>query len=345
MDYVELYQAWKEEQSHKALEFFTDKETKKIPDVDQIAYLHTLAIGGSMDAGLMGLSKWTTPNDIYNSFFNFKKSESKFVFARGHAFEDFVASQFALVTKKEVQNGTTVYGDKFDCPWALAQIDKLLADGTPLEIKVATYNSEDDDGKEWGTGCKFNDNGDMLLSDSQIPKAYYCQCQKQMWLTDKQEMYLAVWLTSEVRIRIYLVKRNDDFINLLKETEIDFLFNHVIPVVPYEEEFEPLSEEHDKNTVFADEETKNYIDELKEINEACSLAEERKKKLTELIKEKIGDYEVVVDEDGKKLCSLTSYESHGFDKKAFSNDHPDLYKQYITKTTSKRLNVVRAKND
>lgn len=345
MDYLELYHAWKEEQSHKALEFFCDPTTKKIPDEDKIAYLHTLAIGGSMDAGLMGLSKWTTPNEIYNSFFNFKKSEEKFVFARGHLFEDFVAQQFGLVTKLKVCDGTTLYGDKFDCPWSLAQIDRLLEDGTPLEIKVATYNSEDDDGKEWGTGCKFNDNGDMLLADSQIPKAYYCQCQKQLWLTDKQEMYLAVWLTAEVRIRIFLVKRNDEFIQLLKDTEIDFLFNHVIPVVPYEEEFEPLNTEADKNTVFADEEIKGYIDELKQINEACAIADKRKLELTNLIKEKIGDYDVVIDQDGKKLCSMTTYSSHGFDKRAFANDYPDLYKNYITSSTSKRLNVVRNKND
>lgn len=345
MNHVELYNSWKEEQSHKALDFFTNPQTHQIPEEDKIAYFHTMTIGGSMDASLLGLSKWNTPKDVYDSFFNFRKSESKFVFARGHFFEEFVAQQFELVTKKKVVEGTTLDGSKFECPWSFAQIDRQLEDGTPLEIKVATYNSEDEDGKEWGAGCKFNDKGDLLISDDQIPKNYYCQCQKQLWLTEKESMYLAVWLTAEIKIRVFIIKRNDEFIDLLKNTEIDFLFNHVIPVVPYEDDFEPLSDEQDKETVFADEEIKGYLEELKKVNETYSLADKRKTQLTQLIKDKIGDYDVVVDESGNKLCSLSTYSLHGFDKEAFANDYPDLYKKYVTCSTSKRLNLARKKND
>lgn len=339
---VELYKDWKEKQSHKALDFFVDPETKKIPERDQIAYLHTMSIGGSMDSALLGLNKWATVADVYNSFFNFKHSEDKFVFDRGHALEQFVADQFQKLTHIEVKDGITVDGSKFNCPWAFAQVDRVVEDGTPLEIKVATYNTEDEDGKEWGTGCKFNDNGDLLVTDSQIPKAYYCQCQKQMWLTDKEEMYLASWLTSENHIRVYIIQRNDDFIQLLKETEEDFLFNHVIPEVPYPLDVEPLLQEYEPKTVFADSETIETVSRLNEVNSQITALTKEKNDLSDLLKKKIDKNDVCVTEAGEKLFTLTRYKVKKFDQQSLLNDHPE-YSSYIKETDQERLTLCRKK--
>lgn len=339
---VELYKDWKEKQSHKALDFFVDPETKKIPERDQIAYLHTMSIGGSMDSALLGLNKWTTVADVYNSFFNFKHSEDKFVFDRGHALEQFVAEQFQKLTHIEVKDGITVDGSKFNCPWAFAQVDRVVEDGTPLEIKVATYNTEDEDGKEWGTGCKFNDNGDLLVTDSQIPKAYYCQCQKQMWLTDKEEMYLASWLTSENHIRVYIIQRNDDFIELLKETEEDFLFNHVIPEVPYPADIEPLSREYEEKTVFADNQVLDVVRQLAEVNLALNGLTKEKNDLVKILKTKIGDFDVCIDEAGEKLFSVSRYKVKRFDQEALLNDHPE-FSSYFKDSIQERLNLCKKK--
>ena len=342
MNKEEIYKVWKEKQSHKALDFFLD-DNNQIPEADQIAYIHTMSIGGSMDASLLGLSKWRNINDLYDSFFNFKKSEGKFVFDRGHVFEQFVAEQFEKVTHKKVCDGITVDGAKYKAPWSFAQIDRTLEDGTPLEIKVATFNSEDEDGKEWGTGCKLNEHGDLLIVDDCIPKAYYCQCQKQMWLTGKEAMFLACWLTSEVHIRIYLIKRNDEFIRMIRDAEEDFLFNHVIPAIPYENEG-ALVDEYEEDAVFGDEDALSYVDELQEINAYLSQLKKRKDEIVSILKNKLGEHEVCVDKDGKKLYSLTRFLTHRFDVDGLLNDHPEM-KYYYRKIPAERLNVCKKKVD
>lgn len=342
-DKVQAYTEWKEEQSHKALEFFADKETLQIPERDKIAYLHTLSIGGSMDSSLLGLSKWNTPADVYDSFFNFKHSEDKFVFDRGHALEGFVADQFQKLTHIEVKDGITLDGSKFGCPWAFAQIDRTVEDGTPLEIKIATYNTSDEDGKEWGNGCKFNDSGNLLIVDDQIPKAYFCQCQKQLWLSEKEEMYLASWLVSENRIRVYIIQRNEDFIQLIKETEEDFLFNHVIPQVPYPLDVEPLAKEFEENSVFADAEVLSAVDKLREITSKISALTKDKKELSELLKKKINGYDCCVNDKGEKLYTLSHYNVKRFNSERLLNEFPE-FASFYDEAEQERLTICKKKS-
>ena len=183
----------------------------------------------------------------------------------------------------------------------------------------------------------------MLYEDDQIPKAYFAQCQKQLWLSEQEYMYLVVWLTAEIRVRVYKIYRNEDFIKLIQETEREFLFEHVIPQSPYETDFKPLNDEYSEKTVFADSETIDAIEELQQLNLNITSLDKRKKQLTNLIKDKIGDYEACVDVQGNTLATLRRYSTRRFDFDALLNDHPEYAGDYKTNETT-RLNLCKQKN-
>lgn len=343
------YNTFKEAQIKRATEFYSDPFTGEIPSYNKIAFVHTFSIGGTVDSQILGVNHYQSKHDAYDNMFNFKEHENKFVFARGKFLEPFVAQQFEQLTRKKVREGITLDGSKFKCDWSFAQVDFLCDDESeivPLEIKVSTVNYNDEDGdKVWGKGCEFNANGVLLVEDEQIPMEYYIQTQKQLWLSEKSYMYLAVWLTFETKIRVFVIHRNDKVINEIIEAEKDFLFNHVIPQIPYEDDNKTLTSqvEDDANAVYADEEFRDLYDRYIEVNKTYTKAKKENDSLSKQLKEMMGDYDVVVDAQGAKLCSVTHIQSRRFDLDKFKNDNPELYTEYLTLADSTRFNIAKRK--
>ena len=346
---LEQYAKWKEAQQARAKEFYADPFTGDIPEYNKISYLHTFNIGGTVDSQILGVNHYQSKHDAYDNMINFKEHENKFVFARGKFLEPFVAKQFELLTRKKVKEGITLNGDDYGCPWSFSQIDFLCEDEKktiPLEIKVSTVNYNDEDGdKVWGKGSEFNANGVLLLEDEQVPMEYYIQCQKQMWLYGSHYMYLAVWLTFETKIRVFVIHRNEKVISEIIDAERDFLFNHVIPQIPYEEVDKTLDEpvENVANAVYADEEFRDLYDRYVEVNKTYTQAKKENDSLSKQLKEMMGDYEVVIGADGTKLCSVTHIQSRRFDLDKFKNDNPELYTEYLSLNDSTRFNIAKRK--
>lgn len=348
-DLVKTYNEFKEAQIKKATEFYADPFTGNIPEYNKISFVHTYSIGGTVDSQILGVNHYQSKHDAYDNMINFKEHENKFVFARGKFLEPFVADQFALLTRKKVKAGITLDGSEFGCPWSFAQVDFLCEDDKqliPLEIKVSTVNYNDEDGdRVWGKGCEFNVHGTLLVEDEQIPMEYYIQTQKQLWLAKKDYMYLAVWLTFETKIRVFVIHRNEKVINEIIEAEKDFLFNHVIPQIPYEEVDNSLKNEveDNANAVYADEEFTDLYDRYVEVNKTYTQAKKENDALSKQLKEMMGEYDVVVNAQGAKLCSVTHIQSRRFDLEAFKNDNPELYTEYLTLSDSTRFNIAKRK--
>ena len=338
------YDKWRLSQIERAKRFYGDEEGN-IPENNKIAYYHTHYIGGSMDAVLLGLSKWRTIVDLYKSIFAFDAPVNKFVYARGHYFEPFVAEQFTFTTHIPHFEGSAVDGKDKGFPFAFAQIDFWCGKDekkVPLEIKIATYNS-DDELSHWGHGCKFNSDGIILEEDNQIPVDYLIQCQKQLWLTDNQYMFLCVWLTAETQVRVYKIYRDDALIKEIQEAEYDFLFNHVIPQVPYEED-STLLKEKDEDAVFASESFCSACKEIKKLTDEIRDLEVKKENLVNHLKTSMGEHKVAVDAGGNKVANKTNVTVTTFDKDALADDYPEMYVKYLRKRTFIRFTVSKQKS-
>lgn len=346
-DLQNIYQEWKKKQEPLARSFYADPFTGKVPDFNKISYLHTFHLGGTVDAVLLGVSRYATRQDAYNNMKDFKEHESKFVFDRGKALEPFVAQQFSKLTRIPHQEGITVDGTEFGCDWSFAQVDFLAKDKdglVPLEIKTAAMNGKYEDGdRVWGKGCEFNSSGELLVEDDTIPIEYFIQCQKQLWLTKSQYMYLCVWLTFETRVRVFKIYRNEKVISQIIEGEKDFLFNHVIPGIPYPEEDVALKDEVNEDVVYADQEFLYILQEYQRMSSEINELTKHKNELSKQIKAMMGEHSEVCDVNGKKLCQLTKFKVRDFDEQALKDNEPDVYRRYVIEKESSRFSVAKSK--
>lgn len=341
MQDLKKYFAWQQSQIQKATEVFSDPFSDEnngiIPEFD-IAFKHTHFLGGTSDSVLLGKNPYKSKAELYEEIINPQIQENKFVFMRGKFAEEFVARSFEVLTHQKVVDGIEVYGKHDVNPYSMAQIDRLIALGNekyiPLEIKTSTFKRDEEDGKGWGTGCKFNDYGDLIFVDSKIPEYYYIQCQKQMWLYGVEDyMYLAAWITSENQIRVYQIHRNDDVIEQIKQAEEDFMFNHLIPNIPPEVEEVTLNIDYDEeNNALVDSSFIDLAKEYQDLSKQATKLDKQKKDLAEQIKKLMGESTKAVSFHGEVVCTLTKQERTTLDTKALANEHPDLVKQYY-KTT------------
>lgn len=336
---ISIYETWKKEAEERARKFYTDPFSGNVEAENAISYFHAFSVGASSNAAIMGLSPWATAQDVYDRMIDLKFADARFVFERGHWFESFVAAQFRRITKINCDVGTTVWSK--ERPWSHAQIDYMCDDGTPVEIKVSTMNFTDSKGNpSWGGGCVFNSQGALLHEDTLIPVYYMVQCQKQMALTGKSEMWIAVWLTFEDKIRIFKVYEDKELQQKIFESEEDFLFNHVIPKVPYENAQKLEQADASTDGVFADEEFINDLRTLKDISAKKTQLEKQQKELTEKIKERMDGHHAALDGSGVSICTLTPQSRMTFDSKALGEKYPEIYSEfYVSKVIAPRLTI------
>ena len=341
MEKKEIYREWLKTQKEKADKAFVSEITGVVPANNEVEYLHKLYVGGSTDAVILGVSPFATPNDAYNTMLDMTKQEDRFIFRYGHFMEKFIAEEFERITRLKVYKGLTLFDKERE--WSMAQIDFVLEDDTPLEIKTAFMNTKDSDGeKKWGKGCEFNINGELLFADDKIPVYYFIQCQKQLYLADKDFMYLACLISAEVGIRIYKIERNEEIIKKIISAEDDFIFNHVIPEKPYlEKEIKGLDsvDEH-PSSCYA---TCDFIELVKEMNKLQAEKIEISKKVdafSDAIREYLGEHQEAVDSKGKLVIKQTKQTRLSLDTAALKNDHADIVSQYyVEKPIASKLTI------
>lgn len=339
----EIYKAWAKEQKAKAFEFYKDPFTGKMPDCNAIAYMHKTHIGGSTNSAILGVNRYNDINGAYNDMLTFSENKDAFALRRGHYLEKFVADEFSAITKLKNNYGVTLFDEKHNREWSMAQIDFLLDDDTPLEIKTATWNKDfDNNSKDFGKGCEFNDKGELITEDDLIPIEYYIQCQKQMYLADKPYMWLCVYIMTELKVRIFKIKRDDKTIQKILDSEDDFLFNHIIPQVPYKQEevktLEPV-QEGDVDAVYTDETMNELLQQYKEKSALMSDLKKEQDNLSEKIKAMFGEHKEVIDAKGNVLAKLTTTITKRFNTTKFKAENAKLYKDYLTESKSQRLYV------
>ncbi len=334
-DKVRLYRDWLIEQTAKAKTFYTDPFSGEVDPVYQINFFHKQCITATMSSVLLDANPYKNKQELFNEVTfvtddRFVDDDKRFTFALGHAAEPLIAKEFARVTHIKVGAGCTINDANHNRPYAGCQIDFLTIDKEPMECKTASHSAG------WGRGCIFNENGDILSADDRIPFYYMIQCQKQMWIAGVQQMWLSCWLTFERGLRIYRLTADPELQQKINDADDDFLFNHLIPNVGYEDHDIPAPAplENDANTCFANDEFNALLTRYKELKEPYKTVPVAVRKemneITDKLKELMGDATHAVDANGKELCHFTSSQGKPtFNEKAFANDHPDMYKEYM----------------
>lgn len=178
-----------------------------------IMHDRTKFIGSSDIAGILGVSKYKTPLDIYNSKVNPQPNIETQVMRRGKILEPVVLA-FVEQDKNMLAAKTNfhVYSSEYD--FLASEIDCITKCDTQLEIKTSSVFM----GKSWGE--TFDD----------IPIDYLCQCYWAMGMNNKDSCLMCVLIDLEVKY--YVIPQNIDMFNNFKKIAIEFWNNHIIPRVP-----------------------------------------------------------------------------------------------------------------
>ena len=318
---------------------FVKSQSAKYADLaktDIISYVKKFTLGGS-DAGIMlEVDPFTSRQMRMDRMLGkMEEQEDSYIFRRGHANEPFVASEFSLATGMTVIEGNTY--NNSDYPWIQCHTDRTVVDQefniVPLEIKTISRNGKFNTSEyEWGKGCKFNDNGELLIEDDTIPAHYMAQCQLYMFMAMADHMYLAAdIMTDSNGIRIYKIKRNEEIICRILVAMEDFIFNHVLENKDFPPqaavELSPLAV-NDKEMAVADKKLESLLTTYKAIDAELSELKEAKEDVSMQIKALLANSKGAVNSLGKTLCTYSQTVSRRFDSKALLNDHPEFSSYY-----------------
>lgn len=252
-----------------------------------------LGLGGSDIAGILGISPWSTPLDVWESKVlplpeEEEQTESMEV---GGLIEDFIAQLFTHRTGKKVErrNKTYVHPEHAFC---IANIDRyVVGERAGLECKNTCEWMSENFGEEY---------------TDQIPLYYLTQVMWYMEVTGYRHWYVAAFIGGN-RIRVYRVDYKEEIAKGLVNQAVKFWNNHVITKV----QPDPVNlDDIKKLYAKADLESINTNDIVTEELDLYVYKKGQAKVLNDEINEHkfniqkyMGDHNALIDVDGTILCT------------------------------------------
>jgi len=277
-------------------------------------------IGGSDVAGILGLSRYKTPLDVYMDKISQTPIETIVTprMKAGLMLESVIADWFAEESGKKVIMDNKIRKHR-EYPFLIANLDRV----------ILAQNGE-------GTGvleCKTTNSYYAKSWDTEIPMEYYCQLQHYLLVTGYTWGEIAV-LIDGYDFRRYYFTRDEEFIEVLKTRLIDFWNNNVIKRVPPS----PINEadvlnmfpkEMPGKILTATEELVKVYAELKNTKNIVKAHEDTIKRLEESLKVLMADNEAIQDTSGKILVTWkAAKDGTTFNQKQFKEDNPELFAKY-----------------
>lgn len=285
-------------------------------------------IGGSDVAAILGLSKWRTPLDVYNSKVlevpeNDEMSDAMHF---GIVLEDVVAQEFSRRTGKKVQRRNKVYKHK-DYPELLANIDRyVIAERAGLECKTSSAWMAD----QWGES-----------GTDQVPIPYLLQCTHYMSVTGMKKWWVSALIGGN-DFRWYPIPYNEDMANHVIEKCREFWNDHVLKKVPpaptnLEDVAKLYETQKEIVTVAANEMVMQAIQELKDVKATAKELKDKEAEFKLIVQEHMKEGNTLLDANGDIVATWKASESNRLDSKSLKKDHPELYKEYTTLQTTRRF--------
>jgi putative phage-type endonuclease len=286
-------------------------------------------LGGSDVAGVLGLSSWSSPWDVWRSKRHEVQAADSAAMERGRRLESAIGewTRDRLGAKRLSVGRPCQHPDR---PWMRGTPDGWL-DGVGLEIK--TCRSWDGWGED-GT--------------NQIPAVYRTQCLWYMAITGRDRWVLSAFSPMTDQLRIYHLKADPQVLAALVETAGQWWQTHVI------EDTEPpidgspgcaaglaeLYAEPRDTFQDADDDAVALVDAWQAADAEAKAAKAKADKLKNEIKALIGDDTGIKSERGSVRWSR--YTTTSFDRKKLQQDRPGLaaiFDAYTTTRQASRLVV------
>ena len=276
-------------------------------------------IGGSDVAKVLGLSKYSSPYQIWmdkTGKIEIDTSETSEAAYWGQQMEEVVAKEFEKRTGKKVRVSNKIYFHK-DYPFLLANVDRIVVgEDAILECKTASEYLKD----AW--------EGD------EIPIAYLAQVQHYLNVLNKKKAYIACLIGGN-KFVWKEIQRDDELIEQMTERLVDFWENNVLAdVAPpvYSKDYLDNSIELNKKQI-------QDITDLIELKQYQSDIETQIKTIENRLKEALGKGNATYGNSVVYRISWKTQTKKTVDSKLLKSDYPDIYEKVANTSVNKRFTI------
>lgn len=296
---------------------------KPVGQLDRAKYL-----GGSDVAGILGISPWRTPLDVYLDKVQPRKDPpspaKQKIFSRGQRMEPYVIDLLSEETGLVIAKRGERYLDP-ELPYIAAEIDAEAESGENIEIKTCSPFKA----REWGE-----------QQTDAIPVHYTAQAMHGLMVTGKQVCVFGVLIGAD-DFRVYRVERDDETIAAIREKEIQF-WEMVTTLTP-----PPVTAVSDVMRIFDRDVGTGIEADGKALDALLHLRElhARKKELSDEIEFAEQKLKIFMQDNsyislqGKQLATWRTQSSTRFDIAAFKEAHPALYDAFKKKSKSRVFRI------
>lgn len=325
-------------QEHQDLQNNDNFTVIPIKDLSRHDWLESrrCGIGGSDLGGILGMSSYATPIDVYLDKTRQTKTEEEEnpFFWWGHKLELLVIEKYHEMYPGEKVTPAPGMLKSRKWPWMIANLDGVInidrEDGD-FEIKTAGFPTD-----EWG---RDGGNGD------DIPEKYYCQVAHYLAVTGFLYAVLVAFFMASREIRRYFIKRDELVIKNIVAIEEKFWKENVLqndpPTPTNSSDCNKLWAYDACTTATASDDIVKVAQELRSLKSEIKLMEGsdgkggRKSELEAKIKNAMRDNQVLLGPDGRKICSWKTQTARRFQTKEFAIAHPGLDKEFRKESTSR----------
>lgn len=287
------------------------------------------SIGGSDAAGIIGLSKWSSPYSIWaDKTCRLPDKPDSEAMRQGRDLEDYVARRWMEETGKKVRRlNSMIYNPAY--PHSHADVDRWVV------------------GENAGLECKTTSSMDLRKFDGvEFPEQYYCQCVHYMAVTGAERWHLAALVFGRGFYTFTLDRADvEKEIACLMAAEYAFWEQHVKPDVPpgmdgsdaTTEALETIYRESSGETVelFGRE---ALLDEYEQLKKSIDDLEERVQEITNIIKGDMRESEKAIA--GAYTVSWKPQNRAVFDRRRFEADHKDTdISEYFKISTARPFKI------
>ena len=285
------------------------------------------SIGASESGSILGINPYKSAVDVYyekvDKVTDFPDNLNMWL---GRELEPIIKKRFEEETGFKVRNDHKIRVDK-EHSFITTNLDGMVVgEKVPVEYKALS---------RW---------------DGEIPDYYFSQVQHQIMVTESDYAYFVVLaLGVQKNFIVQKINRDDDFINLMREEEVSFWNEHVIPKdPPAPETIEDVKKVYAESVKGSKFET-NSVSVINKINLLADIKAEIKEKkatcdnLQKELMEVMQEDEAIVNKDtGHILCTWKQTNpSLVFDRKRLMDEEPEIYGRFMKHSTPTRRFLIK----
>ena len=288
-------------------------------------------IGGSDVAAVLGVSRWKSPLRLYlEKLGEIEPEQDNEYMLWGRKLEKLIIEHFIEVTGKEVQKIDKILVHP-EHDFMIANIDGYIPEeDAVVEVKTASSYKLD----EW--------------SGDNVPVEYVLQGQHYLAVTGCSKVYYPV-LVGGNTFFIKEMSRDEELINMIIDAESRFWHEHIEKRIPPEMTGAVDAKELlDKLYPTAKEGLKVELPQLEDVVNQLAVTQQKIKELEQLvdelqtkIKQEMGEAEIA--EVGNFVITWKQVTTERLDTSRLKKELPDIYKQFLTSSTSRRFSLKQKK--